>query len=294
MKAPRDLGDTAQRKLVVTEPLPRVFSHGSKLRNKVASDSSLEPLLKSYHAWKDKSLAIENREVDDVKALTDLLNEYKGAVEAILDARPNSAQEVLQPSIIEEFFEYLFCKLDSSLKMPIPIREPASGYLELVFHPKSLSSLVSTPEYTARAKDHDFVIGGKINLTIQGHFSREEKRNEVVIPAVAFECKRYLERNMLDECAGTADMVKRATPYCRYVVVAEYLKMDEALPELTKIDQIFVLRKQKNSDRIAEDFVQKPIDGQLVWELYQETIQHLRRIWWDPESVLKTGKLFDR
>jgi len=286
--------DTAQEKLVVAEPVPRIFSHGTKLRKKALSDHSLEPLLQHYQAWKDKSLAVEGREADDVNRLTNLLNEYKNIVEPIFDSRPNSAQELLQSSIIEEFLEYLFCRLDSSLKIPIPVREPASGYLELVFHPKRLASLVASPEYTARTKDHDFVIGGKVNLTIKGHFSKEGATDEIIIPAIAFECKRYLERNMLDECAGTAEMVKRATPYCRYVVVAEYLKMDEALPELTKIDQIFVLRKQRNSDRITKDFVAKPIDGKLVSELYEETVQHLKRIWWDPESVLKTGKLFER
>ena len=83
-------------------------------------------------------------------------------------------------------------------------------------------------------------------------------------------------------------------PYCRYTVIAEYLKMDEAFPELTKIDQIFILRKQRNSDRLAPDFVPNPISEQLVCDIYKETIQHLKKIWWDPESVLKTGKLFDR
>jgi hypothetical protein len=184
--------------------------------------------------------------------------------------------------------------LESSIGALIPVREPASGYLELIFHPKSLRSLVAMPEYTARTKDHDFVIGGQVDLTIRGVFSREGKTSQIIIPAAAFECKRYLERNMLDECAGTAEMVKRATPYCRYTVVAEYLKMDEAFPELTSIDQIFILRKQRNSERLASDFVPKPISSELVYSLFQETIDHLKKIWWDPESVLKTGKLLNR
>ena len=60
-----------------------------------------------------------------------------------------------------------------------------------------------------------------------------------MVPAVAIECKRYLERNMLDECAGTAEKIKRATPYCLYLVVAEYLKMDDAAPEMSRIEEIF-------------------------------------------------------
>ena len=91
----------------------------------------------------------------------------------------------------------------------------------------------------------------------------------MVVPAVAIECKRYLERNMLDECSGTAERVKRATPYCLYVVVSEYLKMDNARPELSRIDEIYVMRKQRNSERGASDFVAKPIDHTLVFDLYE-------------------------
>ena len=118
-------------------------------------------------------------------------------------------------------------------------------------------------------------------------------QDSVVVPAVAIECKRYLERNMLDECSGTAEKVKKATPYCLYFIVAEYLKMDDCRPELSKIDEIYILRRQRNSDRLAKNFIPNPIYGDLVWDVYSRVLAHLGRIWWDPNSALETGKLFN-
>ena len=277
----------------MSQPLePQIFIHGSKLKKKATADSSLAPLVKRYENWRAESLAINGRTESDVSALTDLLNEYKTSVESTLDARPNSAQEVLQPSILEEFFEYLFCKI--SLEIGIePLRRPASGYIGLVFNPKSINSLLQAPEFTIRRKDHDFVIGAHLELAVSSKGGGAPTKDELVVPAIAIECKRYLERNMLDECAGTAESIKRSTPYCKYIVVAEFLKMDDASPEASLIDEIYLLRRQRNSARLAAGFVPNSIYSDLVWEIYQHCLAHLRKIWWDPQSGLQTGKMFN-
>lgn len=276
------------------QPAPETYIHGTKLLNKFQGDQSLEEVVAYYEEWKKKSLGIGGRSEPEVTELVAALNEYKNAVEPILDERPNSAQEVLVSSIIEEFLEYLFCRVDDALGETLPVRKPAKGFLQLIFNPKSITSLVRAPEVTVRTKDHDFVLGGSVSLRLQGMtVENDVESTELVVPAVAIECKRYLERNMMDECAGTADKIKTATPYCMYLVLAEYLKMDDATPELTRIDEIFILRKQKNSDRLAPDFVPNPIDSALVWEMYQMVLRHLGRIWWDPESALTTGRLFN-
>ena len=98
---------------------------------------------------------------------------------------------------------------------------------------------------------------------------------------------------MLDECSGTAEKVKKATPYCLYFVVAEFLKMDDAAPEMSRIDEIYVLRKQRNSERLAENFIPKPIDASLVVDIYRQVQRHLTRVWWDPQSALTVGKAFN-
>ena len=271
---------------------PQFYIHGNKLKNKLQENPELQPVHEEYMKWKERSLSITQRNQEAVFSLVQLLNEYKGSVEPLLDKRKNSAQEVLQPSIIEEFFEYLFCNIEDELSERL-LRGPSSAFIDLVFNPKNLHSLATHPEYTLRRKDHDFVIGSTVALTFSIAGIAEVAHDSVVVPAVAIECKRYLERNMLDECSGTAEKVKKATPYCLYFIVAEYLKMDDCRPELSKIDEIYILRRQKNSDRLAESFIPNPIYGDLVWDIYSRVLAHLGRIWWDPNSALTTGKLFN-
>jgi hypothetical protein len=69
--------------------------------------------------------------------------------------------------------------------------------------------------------------------------------------------------------------------------------MDDASPEISLIDEIFILRKQRNSERLGAEFRPNPIDHYLVCEIYNDCIRHLGKIWWDPESALKTGKVFN-
>jgi len=267
---------------------PQVYVHGSKLKKKASSVPELQPLLEIYARWRSQSLAVEGRTDEDICQLTTYLNEYKNAV----DSRANSAQEVLQPSILEEFFEYLFCRLDAELQLSV-LRRPGSGFIDLAFNPKSLRDLMISPDYTIRRKDHDFVIGASVemNLTVPG--GNPTQTDILIIPAVAIECKRYLERNMLDECSGTAEKIKKATPYCLYIIASEYLKMDDASPELSRIDEIYVLRKQRNSERLVNGFVPNPIYGDLIVEIYRQVQRHLNRVWWNPQSAITNGKAFN-
>lgn len=280
-----------------TTAVPKINIHGFKLHNKVQAtkDPQLKNVLDKYNVWLKESLKINGRTREDINRLVTLLNTYKNFAEPVFDSRANSAQEVLQPSIMEEFMEVLFCQLKNEINEDLPVREPEAGYIELMFNPKNVHSLASVPELTIRRKDHDFVIGSRVKVAFSSINSDKsgEREEDLVIPAVAIEVKRYLERNMLDECAGTASRVKSATPYCLYIIVSEYLKMDDCRPELSEIDEIYILRKQRNSERISAEFKANPIDGDLVWDMYCLVISHLKRIWWDPESALKSGKLFN-
>ena len=199
---------------------PQVYTHGARLARKAAKDTKLDPLLELYEAWKAASLAVTGRTEEDIAVLTDLLNEYKNAVEPVFDARPNSAQEGLQPSILEEFLGYLFANVAADIGQEL-LRRPASSFIGLIFNPRDVHSLIEAPEFTVREKDHDFVLGACVTLSIQAEGSTAKRSNKLVVPAVAIECKRYLERNMLDECAGTAERIKKATPYCRYIVASD-------------------------------------------------------------------------
>src|SRR5262249_23309565 len=153
---------------------PQIYIHGSKLRNKAEKDAGLAEALRLYESWREASLQIASRDLKEVATLTDLMNSYKEQVEPIFDSRPNSAQEVLQPSILDEFFEYLFCRIAQDIGREV-LRQPEAGYIGLAFNPKSIDTLLSAPEYTIRRKDHDFVIGATIELTISTEGSDAQK-----------------------------------------------------------------------------------------------------------------------
>lgn len=271
---------------------PQAYTHGVRLRRKVDADPSLAVVLEAYEEWRDASLSISGREPEDIAALTKHLNDYKFRVEPILDKRSNSAQEGLQPSILEEFFGYLFSTISVEVGVEL-LRRPASSFIGLIFNPRDLKSLTTAPEYTIRSKDHDFVLGARLEMRISAQGVAASRADSLVVPAVAIECKRYLERNMLDECAGTAERIKKSTPYCRYIVAAEFLKLDHASPELSVIDEIYVLRRQRNLERGRPGDVVNPIYEDLVAAIYCDVLAHLKRIWWDPNSGLDTGRVFN-
>jgi hypothetical protein len=270
---------------------PQVYTHGARLERKASKNPKLSGALKLYETWKFSSLAVVGRTDAEIVTLTDLLNNYKNAVEPILDSRANSAQEGLQSSILEEFFGYLFSYISLEVGSDL-LRRPASSFIGLVFNPRDVTSLIKAPEFTLREKDHDFVLGACLTMSVQADGSKSVRSDKLVVPAVAIECKRYLERNMLDECAGTAERIKKATPYCRYIVAAEFLKLDKALPELSLIDEIYVLRKQRNLERNSGVSL-NPIYPELIVHLYNDVVSHLKRVWWDPESGLTSGRVFN-
>lgn len=272
-------------------PEPQVYTHGARLRRKAESNQTLQSALEHYERWQRDMLAVHGRTREDIESLTQLLNRYKNAVEPIFDSRSNSAQEGLQPSILEEFLGYLFSNVADEVGVDL-LRRPASSFIGLIFNPRNVQSLVSGPEFTIRQKDHDFVLGACVTMSLTVEGSDTGRSDRLVVPAVAIECKRYLERNMLDECAGTAERIKKATPYCRYIVVSEFLKLDHALPELSLIDEIYVLRKQKNLERRSGGTL-NPIYPELIIHLYNDVIDHLKRVWWDPESGLTSGRVFN-
>lgn len=86
-------------------------------------------------------------------------------------------------------------------------------------------------------------------------------------------------------------------PYCLYLVAAEYMKMDEASPELTDIDEVYILCRTSNSDRLRNKSMRvppHPIDADLVVDLFGFVERHLNSIWWDPATALARGKVIGR
>ncbi|RAM53267.1 MAG: Bpu10I family restriction endonuclease [Hapalosiphonaceae cyanobacterium JJU2] len=103
------------------------------------------------------------------------------------------------------------------------------------------------------------------------------------IPVVAIECKTYLDKTMLEGSSRAAEELKARNPNGLYIVVMEWLKLSDAVNlRKYKVDQIYVLRKQKNTDReyrYLDNYVKNPIDAEVVWHLFSTVREHLTTDW---------------
>ena len=157
--------------------------------------------------------------------------------------------------------------------------------------------MVRRPSVRVESKDHDFIIGTKLTSTFRTASPNSQvETHDLYVPAVAIECKTYLDKTMLEGSATAAGELKAVNPNSRYIIVAEYLKLTESvnLNRYKKyVDQIYVLRKQKNTDRefrLLPGFQKNPIDAQLVLNLYKQVVEHLSESW-ELEARLERGML---
>jgi len=113
---------------------------------------------------------------------------------------------------------------------------------------------------------------------------------------VAIECKTYLDKTMLEGSSTAGAQLFSRNPNAMYVVVAEWLKLtDKVNLKKYRVDQIFVLRKQKNTDRefrYDEGYEKNPIYADVVEALFEMVREHLTSTWdGSVQNKLKTGLL---
>ena len=103
------------------------------------------------------------------------------------------------------------------------------------------------------------------------------------LPAVAIECKTYLDKTMLQDAATAAEQLKHRNPHAIYLVVAEWLKLTDAVNlRKFKIDQIYVLRKQRNTDRefrYDANYEKNPIYSDAVEHMFNTVREFLGSEW---------------
>jgi hypothetical protein len=91
-------------------------------------------------------------------------------------------------------------------------------------------------------KDHDFTIGARINTTMNTSGCDDVEKYTWDIPAIAIECKTYLDKTMLQDASTAAEELKHRNPNALYIIVAEWLKLTDSVNlKKFKIDQIYVI-----------------------------------------------------
>lgn len=275
-----------------------MFVHGNNLTQKESAsrkyndERSLKLLAEIrpiYDKWQTDNLALKgpvaqpsDNDSTIIEQRVKLFEEYKTFIDQQHYAETFDSRSNLHSSVLEEFLYYLFKDLVESLSSNAHIGK-AHAFKDIFFMPTSFAEMVELPMAKFELKDHDFVIGTRIETTFQSHGSDKTQKESIIIPAVAIECKTYIDKTMLEGSSTAAEQLKYKTPNSIYMVVAEWIKLTENINlRKYKVDQIYILRKQKNTDRefrFAETYVKNPIHSDVVKHLYDTVRLHLTNDW---------------
>ena len=177
------------------------------------------------------------------------------------------------------------------------------SFKDIFFAPANYKAMTNRPHAMIERKDHDFVIGVKIQAQLHsmslGEANQEtgEKTeyleaeiHQFDLPAVVIECKTYLDKTMLEGASKAAEELKARNPNALYIVIMEWIKLSKAVNlRKYKVDQIYVFRKQRNTDRefrFDPTYIKNPIDPESVWHLFESVRRHLTIDW---ENSLQHG-----
>lgn len=275
-----------------------VFVHGDNLEQKEnhqtkyrdpQSRQYLAEIRPMYDQWKAANLALVGpvKLVDDndfsiIEERVRLFNEYKDFLDQQQYAEQFDSRSNLHSSALEEFMYYLFRDLVADYSQHALIGK-SHAFKDIFFRCASYYEMITQPHTLIEKKDHDFVIGATINASFQCEGMTIIENESFDMPAVAIECKTYLDKTMLEGASTAAEQLKSRNPNAIYYVVAERLKLTEAVNlKKYKVDQIYVLRKQKNTDRefrYLDGYVANPIYADVVWHLFSSVREYLSIDW---------------
>lgn len=275
-----------------------VFVHGNNLARKEAdtkkyndeeSQQFLAEIRVKYDEWHQNNVDLEGPHKEPsqgdkeiVEKRVRLFSEYKDYVDQRQYAEKFDSRSNLHSSVLEEFIYYLFRDLLEDFDGE-PLVGKSHAFKDMFFFPTSYQEMLQAPSARIEIKDHDFIIGTKVNTKMQTAGSDTIQDVDLEIPAVAIECKTYLDKTMLEGSSTAAEQLKHKSPNAVYIVVMEWLKLTSRINlKKYKVDQIYVFRKQKNTDRefrYEDGYEKKPIDLEVVWHLYEFVRGHLTGGW---------------
>jgi hypothetical protein len=228
--------------------------------------------------YSTESSSDEEVVVQRVNALSD----YKDFIDQQHYAEKFDSRGNLHSSVLEEFMFYLFRDLIAELSAE-PVVGKSSTFKDLFFMPSSFQEMTKKAHVAIEKKNHDFIIGTRINASFRVGGSEENEAHSFDLPAVAIECKTYLDKTMLEGSSTAAEQLKSRNPNALYIVVAEWLKLTQSINlNKYKVDQIFVLRKQKNTDRefrYLPSYQKNQIFPDVVFRLFEQVRAHLTMDW---------------
>lgn len=274
----------------------KVHVHGKNILAKLKNYSKLkntqkkeleELVIPSYKEWKLKNEKLKEYTARIIEERVKLLNSYKEKIKDVTF----SSQSKFHSSVIEEFLYYLFKDLIYNLnsqnqkdyKAKIVLGR-ARAYTNLYFAPKNLLSFLEKPNMKVNVKDQDFAIYREIQI------KADDESEMINVPVVSIECKTYIDKTMLEGSIATAEKIKNGNPYCLFLIVTEWYDVSyDVDPAYSRIDQIYVLRKQKR--KAISDEEDKKIDFKVIIDLFNFVKKHLEREWSNIGEKIEEGKI---
>ena len=275
-----------------------MFVHGDNLKQKETHKEKyidqearmfLAEIRIEYDKWnianealKGPFSTISESDLEIIKQRVKLFSDYKEFIDQQKYAEKFDSRSNLHSAVLEEFIFYLFRDLVYEFSKSA-ILGKAHTFKDIFFHSTSFKEMVTRPNAKIEKKDHDFIIGVNIQAQMNCDGSSDVESHNWQIPAVAIECKTYLDKTMLEGSSTAAEQLKHRNPNAIYIVVAEWLKLTEQVNlKKFKVDQIYVLRKQKNTDReyrYADTYKKNPIFEDVVQHIFDTVRNHLTADW---------------
>lgn len=275
-----------------------MFVHGDNLtqkenhKEKYTDKESKQFLLEiraEYEKWKKANEDLkgpfsipDKKDKEIIQKRVALFSDYKEFIDQQKYAEKFDSRSNLHSSVLEEFIYYIFRDLVFEFSNSAVLGK-AHTFKDIFFNSSSYKEMVSKPNAKIEKKDHDFIIGVNIVTKMNCDGSEDIEEHNWQIPAVAIECKTYLDKTMLEGSSTAAEQLKQRNPNAIYIVVAEWLKLTEQVNlKKFKVDQIYILRKQKNTDReyrYADTYKKNPVFDDVVEHLFDTVRQHLTSDW---------------
>jgi hypothetical protein len=272
--------------------------HGDNLRQKETGDAKyadkesrdfLIEIRKEYDLWKKANEELKgptkapaDSDAEIISKRTKLFTGYKDFIDQQKYAEKFDSRSNLHSTVLEEFVFFLFRDLVRSFAGEALIGK-AHTFKDIFFLPPNYQAMIGQPHARIEKKDHDFAIGVSITAKMKCAGQEKEEIHEFQLPAVAIECKTYLDKTMLEGSSTAAEQLKVRNPNALYLVVSEWLKLTENINlRKFKVDQIYVLRKQKNTDRefrYLPGYQKNPVHDDVVAHLFNTVRTHLISNW---------------
>lgn len=267
------------------------YVHGFNIHQKKAKINHhkiLDEIYKRYEAWRKNVEALSSENRKELKRKVSLLNDYRNYIDSI--SGYFKPQDKLESSVIEEFLYLLFKdtpNIKNDLSNGLLFMGQAATYLDLSFAPRNLKDFVNNPGVYVNKKKQDFAISKKVSCLFESN--KKQEKIDLIVPAVVIECKAYIPKTMFDQSAYEAQRLKEGNPFALYVIIAEQnaLSNDVNLKN-TKVDEIFILRKQKRSKK------KNPIAFGVIEDLYNLVKEYLKMDWFDNREATQRGRLIRR